>query len=90
MTKEEQVLQEESSEKPQAPPTPARNFAFDAIGTWLRKVHFRHQVFGGVNEVDVWQKIEELNNLYEATLMAERARYDTLLRLLSEKAGEEE
>ena len=53
-------------------------------------MHFRHQVFGGVNEVDVWQKIEELNNLYEAALMAERARYDTLLRLLSEKAGEEE
>ena len=46
---------------------------------WLRKVRFRKQIFGGVNERDVWKKIEELNAMYNTALVAERARYDALL-----------
>lgn len=49
------------------------------IRTWLKKVHFRKQLFGGVKEADVWKKIGELNALYEVALSNERARYDALL-----------
>jgi hypothetical protein len=50
------------------------------IITWLRKVRFKKQLFGGVSEKDVWKKIEELNSMYNLALVAERARYDALLQ----------
>lgn len=49
------------------------------IAEWLKTVKFRKQTFGGVSERDVWDKIEQLNEMYEAALSAERARYDALL-----------
>ena len=51
---------------------------------WLRKVRFKKKLFGGVSERDVWKKIEELNNMFNLALIAERARYDALLE---ERAG---
>lgn len=51
----------------------------EKIVEWLKKVHFKKQPFGGVSEADVWKKIDELNKLYDAALMAERIRYETLL-----------
>ncbi|MDO4634266.1 MAG: hypothetical protein Q4B01_10450 [Eubacteriales bacterium] len=53
---------------------------------WLKTAKFRKQMFGGVSEHDVWKKLEELNALYEAALVAERARYDTLLNAYSKSA----
>lgn len=50
------------------------------IVSYLKKVRFKHRLFGGVDEVDVWKKIERLNELYEAALRAERIRYDALLQ----------
>ncbi len=47
---------------------------------WLQTVKFRKTFLNGVDERDLWKKLEELNGLYEASLVAERARYDTLLR----------
>ena len=49
------------------------------IVEWLKKVRFRKQLFGGVNEQDVWKKIDELNKLYDAALTAERIRYEALI-----------
>lgn len=49
------------------------------IADWLKTVRFRKQFIGGVDEQDVWAKIEELNEMYEKALSAERARYDALL-----------
>lgn len=49
------------------------------IINWLKNIQFRKQFFGGVNEQDVWKKIEKLNEMYEAALKAERIRYDVLL-----------
>ena len=46
---------------------------------WLQTVKFRKQIIGGVNEEDVWKKIHQLNEMYEAALRAERIRYDVLL-----------
>lgn len=47
---------------------------------WLKEVRFKKVIFGGVSEADVWKKIAELNELYEAELFAERIRYDVLLK----------
>ena len=58
---------------------PGANSEFSAIAPWLKKIRFRRQIIGGVNERDVWKKIGELNDMYKRALIAERARYDALL-----------
>ena len=50
------------------------------IAEWLKKTRFRTKFFMGADEVDVWKKIGQLNRLYDKALLAERARYDALLR----------
>lgn len=49
------------------------------IADWLTTVRFRKRLLGGIDENDVWKKLEQLNNMYESALSAERARYDALL-----------
>ena len=48
---------------------------------WIRKVKFRKKLLGGVDEVQLWKKLEELYGLYANAIRAERARYDALLAL---------
>ena len=55
------------------------NENFKKIAEWLEQVRFRKKFFGGANEQDVWKKINELNDMYQAALKAERVRYDTLI-----------
>lgn len=54
------------------------------IAQWLRKVKFRRAIFG-VSEKDVWKKIGEMNEMYKAALVAERARYDALLEQMRDQ-----
>ena len=49
-------------------------------GSPQKEERFKKTILGGVNEADVWKKIAELNELYEAELAAERIRYDVLLK----------
>ena len=51
----------------------------EKIADFLKQMKFRRKIFGGADEKDVWQKIEQLNELYKQALIAERARYDALL-----------
>lgn len=81
-------LPEEAPCDTQEVQSPYRNHVQATIVPWLRKVRFRKCLFGGVREEDVWKKMEELNNLYEAALVAEQARYDALLAA-QQKVGEE-
>ena len=46
---------------------------------WFQTVKFRRMLFGGVDENDVWKKLQELNRLYESAIRAERERYNILL-----------
>lgn len=55
------------------------NPTYDEICRWIKKLKFKKRLFGGVSEADVLQKISELNSLYEAALLSERARYEALL-----------
>lgn len=81
----QQVASEPSAEvkdqatNPDASESEALNREQLQIINWLKEVRFRKQFFGGVNEQDVWKKIEKLNEMYEAALKAERIRYDVLL-----------
>lgn len=52
-----------------------------AVAKWLSEVKFQPAVFG-VDQADVWRKIEKLCELYEAALDAERARNAKLERKL--------
>lgn len=45
-----------------------------AIYDWLSNVRFKRKLFGGLDEADVWKKIEKLNSLYEKALLADRVR----------------
>lgn len=47
-----------------------------AIYDYLNNVRFKRKLFGGLDEADVWKKIEELNRLYEKALLADRIRRD--------------
>ena len=49
------------------------------INEWLKNVKFHKSMLGGVNEQDVWKKIQQLNEMYQVALKAERIRYDALL-----------
>lgn len=81
-------LPEEAPCDTQEVQSPYRNHVQATIVPWLQKVRFRKCLFGGVNEADVWKKLEELNAMYETALAAERARYDALLEA-QQKAGDD-
>ncbi|MBP9987874.1 MAG: hypothetical protein KBT46_00080 [Ruminococcus sp.] len=57
------------------------NVELNAVTKFLKNVKFKKKFFGGVDERDVWKKIDELNNLYKTALIAERARYNALLKI---------
>lgn len=61
------------------PQTEALNHEHEKLKEWFRTVRFRKVLFGGVDEVYLWKKLEELNGIYENSLSAERARYDALI-----------
>lgn len=59
---------------------PVLNHEQEHIKQWLKQVRLKKQFIGGVDESDVWKKIAELNDMYEAAISAERARYDAMLK----------
>lgn len=66
---------------------PQPNREVQRIRQWLRQVHFRHVLFGGVSEADVWKKLGELNSMYESLLTAERVRCDALIQERAQAAA---
>ena len=66
----------------------SENDKIKEIAEWLEKVSFRKKFFGGLDEQDLWKKIDELNNMYGAALEAERVRYDTMIEHYKKKGNE--
>lgn len=62
------------------------NSEFRKIASWLMKVKFKPKFFGGVDPLDVWDKIDELNAMYEKALMAERVRCDMVIERVKQNA----
>lgn len=56
------------------------NPEFTKIARWLSSVKFRKKAVGGLDPVDVWKKIEELNTMYENAILAERVRCNMVIR----------
>ena len=60
------------------------------IGQWLETVKFRKKLIGGLDPVDVWEKLEQLNRMYEDALVAERTRYNLMVQTMMARKGSEE
>ncbi|MGX7105912.1 hypothetical protein [Globicatella sanguinis] len=45
----------------------------------MENVKFRKQLMGGVNEADLWKKINELNRLYQQAFHDQEIYYRALL-----------
>lgn len=78
--------QKETADQAQAPPesdwleeSEPLNSEHQKLLDWLRTVKFKRALINGIDEEDVWRKLEELNQLYESSLIAERAGYEALL-----------
>lgn len=67
-----------------------QNHEHEKLLHWLQTVKFRKVLFGGIDEAQMWKKLEELDRLYEAAISAERARYDALLEKQMETGSVEE
>ncbi|MCD8380104.1 MAG: hypothetical protein LUC95_07305 [Lachnospiraceae bacterium] len=65
-----------------------QNAEHEKMLEWLKSVKFKRTLVGGVDEADVWKKLDELNALYEAALIAERVRYDLQLEEYAAEASE--
>ena len=52
------------------PQTEALNHEHEKLKEWFRTVRFRKVLFGGVDEIHLWKKLEELNQIYETSLSA--------------------
>ena len=48
----------------------------EEIVKWLKKMKFRKKIFGGVDEADVWKKIEQLDEKYQAALHDQKLYYE--------------
>ena len=42
--------------------------------SFIKGMRFRKKLFGGVDEADVWQKLEMLHKEYEAVFLAQEIR----------------
>ncbi|MCF0259263.1 MAG: hypothetical protein HUJ54_05335 [Erysipelotrichaceae bacterium] len=58
------------------------NFEEQTIVDRLKEVKFKKVLIGGVDESEVWEKIEQLNEYYKLALKAERTRHSEELEAL--------
>lgn len=72
MTKDDEKLNEEEKSY--------INLEHQKIVEWVENVKFPKKLFGGIDEKKMWENLQELQSLYEKSLIAERARYDALLK----------
>ena len=51
----------------------------DDIAELFRKMKFRKKLFGGVDEQDVWRKLDDLQKAYRSAYEAQAIKYETIL-----------
>ena len=77
---EEKKKKSSAADRDIAPDTEPLNQEQQRLRDWYKTVKFKKTAFGGIDEVNLWKKLEELNEIYESSLSAERARYDGLIK----------
>lgn len=60
----------------------------DALANWFEQVRFKRQLIGGVDERDVWKKLEALQALYRQIEAEQKAAYEALLADRDERIRE--
>lgn len=48
------------------------------VAHYIENMRFRKKLFGGVDEADVWKKIEALHREYEAVFLAQEIRHEVV------------
>lgn len=69
--------------------------AMEALAHTFQEMKFRKKLLGGVDEADVWKKLEKLQQEYETLYQRQEAYYQalmedrdrTLARLMQERDG---
>lgn len=51
----------------------------EEIAGWLKELKFRKKIIGGVDETNVWHKLDELQAQYQSAFDAQAERYQALL-----------
>ena len=51
----------------------------EEIAGWLKELKFRKKIIGGVDEANVWNKLDELQAQYQSAFDAQAERYQALL-----------
>lgn len=46
------------------------------VAQFIKELRFKKKLFGGVDEEDVWKKIEQLNKEYEAVFLAQELKHE--------------
>lgn len=60
--------------------------SIDEISKFLKEIKFKKKMFGGgVDEFDVWSKIEKLNNEYKELYELQKMKISLLEEQLNEK-----
>ena len=61
----------------------------EEVSLFLKKLRFKRKLFGGLDEADVWKKLEELQQLYRKAFDEQNAKIRELeqLFLLIDQAG---
>ena len=55
------------------------------ISNYLNNIKFKKKIFGGIDEVDVWNKIEKLNLEYKQLYEKQQTEIELLERRLNER-----
>lgn len=76
------------------PMQPHADPAMEELTHLFEQMKFRKKWLGGVDERDVWKKLEQLQQVYEQAYQRQAAYYQALLeqqeRLLVQQRGEED
>lgn len=55
------------------------------LSRYLNSIKFKRKIIGGIDEVDVWNKIEKLNLEYKELYDRQKAQIELLEKKLNEK-----
>lgn len=51
----------------------------EEIALYIKQMRFKKKMFGGVQEMDVWRKVEQLHQQYESVFAVQQALYQQQL-----------
>ena len=60
--------------------TSGQSRSMEDVAHYIEGMRFRKKLFGGVDEADVWKKIEALHKEYEAVFLMQELRHEQELR----------